>query len=474
MRPRHHPSGRRAEMTFAVTFCCPSDDEPRMATGWQRRGRGSGETPSSPRSDRICAWRSRMPVLERTFAMAKIRVAESINATRGGLMLAPGGLSFYAATWCNDNVEYAGPFFPFLGDDGRQCRPRSIPIAATRAFMTPDYHAIPSSIVAEGTDTWHGAGDRGDAAMYAYGCARFCLARGDRAIARGAVARPSPGAWSTAGGRPGPTERSHRTAMSWKAGSRPGRPTSRPSASTTAACARRHTWRGRSARSRRHGATINRRRSWRPAIERYVRRHHRGLRHLPLLRWQRRPALVDLPAAVHGPDGTPRRHHRRAVLRHACGAPTAWPPRPATGCSGTAPPSTGCAVRVPGRGDRAGAARYLIAYSHGRLLGEHVPYAVETGKQGSQLSSESGLYCRIFIDGLFGVLPTGLDRFACTPRLPNGWPSMALRSVRAFGRTWDLAIARQGDQLRVTATVAGRPAIERLITPGATADITLP
>jgi len=120
------------------------------------------------------------------------------------------------------------------------------------------------------------------------------------------------------------------------------------------------------------------------------------------------------------------------------------------------------------------ALRGLIAYSHRRLLGDHVPYAVETGKQGSQLSSESGLYCRIFIDGLFGVLPTGLDRFACTPRLPNGWPSMALRSVRAFGRTWDLAIARQGDQLRVTATVAGRPAIERLITPGATADITLP
>jgi len=58
------------------------------------------------------------PVLNRTFDFAKVRVAESIYATRGGLMLGPGGLSYYAAAWCNDNVEYAGPFFPFLGDTG--------------------------------------------------------------------------------------------------------------------------------------------------------------------------------------------------------------------------------------------------------------------------------------------------------------------------------------------------------------------
>jgi len=49
--------------------------------------------------------------------------------------------------------------------------------------MKPDYKAIPSSIVAEGDDVWEGAGDRGDAAMYAYGAARFALARGDSKIA---------------------------------------------------------------------------------------------------------------------------------------------------------------------------------------------------------------------------------------------------------------------------------------------------
>jgi len=46
--------------------------------------------------------------------------------------------------------------------------------------MNDDYKPIPSSIIAEGTDIWNGAGDRGDAAMIAYGAARYALARGDK------------------------------------------------------------------------------------------------------------------------------------------------------------------------------------------------------------------------------------------------------------------------------------------------------
>lgn len=97
-------------------------------------------------------------------------------------MLAPGGLTYYAAVWCNDNVEYAGPFFPSLGDaHGNQTSLDTYRLY--QPFMKPDYKRIPSSIIAEGVDTWAGAGDRGDSAMYAYGCSRFCLVRGDKAIA---------------------------------------------------------------------------------------------------------------------------------------------------------------------------------------------------------------------------------------------------------------------------------------------------
>jgi hypothetical protein len=49
--------------------------------------------------------------------------------------------------------------------------------------MNDAYNPIPSSIIAEGTDIWNGAGDRGDAAMIAYGASRFALSQGDPVIA---------------------------------------------------------------------------------------------------------------------------------------------------------------------------------------------------------------------------------------------------------------------------------------------------
>ncbi len=111
-----------------------------------------------------------------------------------------------------------------------------------------------------------------------------------------------------------------------------------------------------------------------------------------------------------------------------------------------------------------------------RELGEHVPYPVECGPEGGQahLSSESALYCRIFAEGLFGILPTGLDRFRCTPRLPDGWPRMALRSIRAFGRTWDLVVERRGKKVRVFVEQAGKRVCDRTVAPGTTVEIMLP
>lgn len=57
------------------------------------------------------------PVVNTAFAFAKVRAAESIFATGGGFMHSPGGESYYAAVWANDQAEYANPFFPFLGYD---------------------------------------------------------------------------------------------------------------------------------------------------------------------------------------------------------------------------------------------------------------------------------------------------------------------------------------------------------------------
>lgn len=94
------------------------------------------------------------------FAFAKIRATESIYDTKGGLMHGPGGLSYYAAIWANDQAEYANPFFPFLGNrNGNESAINSFRHFAR--FMNSDYKPIPSSIVAEGDSYWNGAKDRG-------------------------------------------------------------------------------------------------------------------------------------------------------------------------------------------------------------------------------------------------------------------------------------------------------------------------
>jgi hypothetical protein len=78
-------------------------------------------------------------------------------------------------------------------------------------------------------------------------------------------------------------------------------------------------------------------------------------------------------------------------------------------------------------------------------LGEHVPYAVEAYPEGSQahLSAESALYARIYTEGLFGILPTGLHSLRAVPRLPDDWDHMRLDRIHAFESTFDMDVRRE-------------------------------
>ena len=98
-------------------------------------------------------------------------------------MHGPGGQAYYAAIWANDQAEYIGPFFPFLGYEIGNEASLNAYLHFAR-FVNPEYKRIPSSIIAEGLDIWDGAGDRGDAAMIAYGASRYALARGKSAEAK--------------------------------------------------------------------------------------------------------------------------------------------------------------------------------------------------------------------------------------------------------------------------------------------------
>jgi hypothetical protein len=128
-------------------------------------------------------------------------------------------------------------------------------------------------------------------------------------------------------------------------------------------------------------------------------------------------------------------------------------------------------------GETETALRYLTAYSRRRLLGEHVPYPVEAYPEGDQahLSAESALYCRVVTEGLFGLVPTGLRSFRLTPRLPAEWPEMHLRNVTAFGHTFDIDVARVGDDmLSVRVTAENQTLSKRRGADGTVFDITLP
>lgn len=121
--------------------------------------------------------------LNTMFSFAKLRGAESIYNTKGGLMHGPGGEAYYAAIWANDQAEYINPFFPYLGYEiGNLSALNSFRHFAR--YMNDEYRPIPSSIISEGVSFWHGAKDRGDCAMIAYGTSRYALARGSKEEAK--------------------------------------------------------------------------------------------------------------------------------------------------------------------------------------------------------------------------------------------------------------------------------------------------
>ena len=126
-------------------------------------------------------------------------------------------------------------------------------------------------------------------------------------------------------------------------------------------------------------------------------------------------------------------------------------------------------------GETEKALEYLAFYSRQRLLGNHVPYPIEAWPEGSQrhLSAESGLYCRIITEGLFGIRPTGLRSFSLCPRLPQGWSQMALRRIHAFGNVFDIEITQTGARISVKVQSEGKTVISKTIESGATLKVVL-
>ncbi len=388
--------------------------------------------------------------LNTAFDFAKIRGTESIYLTKGGYMHGPGGLSYYAALWANDQAEYINPFFAFLGDRiGNKSAMNSYRWFAK--FMNPEYKPIPSSIVAEGDGIWKGAGDRGDAAMIAYGASRYALANGNIDSARvlwpliewtleycnrkmnaeGVVTSDSDELENrfSAGKANLSTNSLYYDALrsSVYLAKLLGMPKAQVDKYQKQADALKNNI------EKYFGGKVE-------GFETY--RYHEGNE---VLR-----AWICLPLTVGILD-------RKEGTISALFSPRLWTPDGLATQAGKETfwdRSTLYALRgVFEAGETEKAMNYLKYYSNRRLLGEHVPYPVEAYPEGNQrhLSAESGLYCRIYTEGVFGMRPVGFRSFNCTPRMPKEWNKMALKNIHSFGKIFDLTIERAaGNKLNIS------------------------
>ncbi|QKJ30258.1 hypothetical protein HQ865_10940 [Mucilaginibacter mali] len=411
-------------------------------------------------------------VLNTEFAFAKIRATESIYKTRGGYMHGPGGLAYYAAIWANDQAEYVSPFFAFSGDRiGNLSAMNCYRLFAK--YMNPDYRAIPSSIVAEGDTVWKGAGDRGDQAMIAYGASRYALTYGNADTAKklwplitwcleysrrhintqGVVESKSD---ELEGRFPSGKANLSTNSLYYDAllsAAMLGRQLHQPKAETDAYAKQAADL--KADMEKYFGANVEGFDTYRYYETNDV---LRAWICLPLTMgiFDRSKGTVD---ALFSP-----RLWTADGLATQAGKETFWDR------------STLYALRgVLQANETERAMTFLQYYSRRRLLGEHVPYPVEAYPEGNQrhLSAESGLYCCIYTEGLFGMRPTGFNSFDCSPRLPKGWDKMALRNIHAFGREFDMEVVRQEkDKLIITITT-GQSKRVYSIKDGATTSITV-
>ncbi len=389
-----------------------------------------------------CTLESENPLLDCFFAFAKLRAQESIFKTDGGLLHSPGGRSYYAATWCNDQVEYAGPYFALTGDQiameaSLNAYKQYIP------FMDDNYHRIPSSVIAEGRDIWEGAGDRGDAAMYLYGASLFCLYSGSREVTaelwdaikwcaeycrrktlpEGVIASDTDeleGRFPTDG---------------------------RANLSTSCLCyggLKEAALLAVEMGEKELAAEYNKRaEALALSIEKYfgatlhgfnTYRYSAGID--TLRAWICLPLVMGLTERKEGTIAallSPYLNGGNGMLSCERGkentSDTVWDRAELYFFRGAFLCGVGNVIW-----------KNFSNYIEDRLLGKRAPYAVEAWPEGNMrhLSGESALFCRVILEGMLGLEMEGLHHFAITPRLPDDLSHIYLKNMEIGGLLFDI------------------------------------
>ena len=388
-------------------------------------------------------------VINTMFSFAKIRGSESIFDTKGGYMQSPGGEAYYAAIWANDQAEYINPFFPYLGyPTGNRSAMDSFTLFMR--YMNDEYKPLPSSIIAEGIDCFGVAGDRGDVAMVAYGAARYALVSGNRHEAEKL--------WSLIEWCLEYCDRKLNAEGVVESDSDelenrfPAGKANLCTSSLYYDALISAVYLGKALKKDREciKSYQDKAAELYKNIDRYFAHNVEGYEtyryydgNTVLRSWICIPLTMGIYNRAEGTVSalfSDKLWMENGLLTQS-GTSTYWDR------------STLYAFRgAYSCGAREIATEYLEKYSVTRLLGDHVPYAVEAWPEGNQrhLSTESALYCRIMTEGLFGIRPIALDAFKLTPQLPETWNTMSLKRICAFGATFDIEVKRnKGNALLV-------------------------
>ncbi|MCE7995779.1 MAG: six-hairpin glycosidase-like protein [Roseivirga sp.] len=385
--------------------------------------------------------------LNTLFEFSKIRGSESIFESKLGLIHSPGGGRYYVGIWANDQAEYINPYFPFLGYDvGNESA-----MSTYRAFageLNDQYKPLRYAFEIEGNVPPFTL-DRGDAAMIAYGASQFALALGDKEIAEELWPLII---WCLEYNKRKLNAEGVVMSESDEMEGRIETGNANLSTSSLYYGALDHT--ADLAKSLGKGRKVSNQyrkeaQGLVKAIEAYFGANVEGLdtykyykEHKYLRHWICLPLVVGINdrkdatiEALFDRLWTENGVHVEKNSDNEAISKIFWDRGTLYALRGT---FLSGATNI--------SLEKLEEFSTQRLLGKRVPYVVEAYPEGSMahLSAESGLYGRVFIEGMFGIKATGLDSFSLLPRLPKGWNEMALRSIKAFGQNFDIEVKGAG------------------------------
>jgi len=404
-------------------------------------------------------------VLNTLFFFSKIRAAESIFKSRLGLIHSPGGGNYYLGIWANDQAEYSGPFFAYLGyQTGMQAAMNTYRIF--KQNIPEDGSKMPASFELDVTFPF-GEYDRGDAAMIAYGATHFLLASGDKNKTReiwplidwclnysqkrlnpdGVVASES----DELEGR-FPSGKANLSTSSLYYGA----------LIQTANLAQAMNMEPDLVKNYRERAS-----QLSKAIEHYFGTKIGGLdtykyyqENTTLRSWICLPLVVGLNTrrdatldalfnklwSTNGVVTELKANQHEANVFWDRGTLYAFR-----------------AAFKAGAADQG--LERLTAYSKMRLTGFRVPYAVEAWPENgmAHLSAESALYCRIFTEGLLGLEPIGFDTFSLRPSLPASWNFLEIKNIHAFNSIFDIRLKRERDKVKLVVAKNGRILFSKIV-----------